>query len=69
MPDRSYEFSHARLVPREDHGKPILHMPVFNVSVDKQIIPDHGTIDTQEFLTILREFVAAFTAQGSESPE
>lgn len=69
MPDRSYEFSHARLVPREDHGKPILHMPVFNVSVDKQIIPDHGTIDTEEFLTVLREFVAAFTAQGSESPK
>ena len=69
MPDRSYGFSHARLVPREDHGKPILHMPVFNVSVDKQIIPDHGAIDTQEFLTILREFVAAFTAQGSESPK
>ena len=59
MPDRSYEFSAARLVPRQTN---ILHMPVMNVSVDRSIIPNHGDIDTQAFLTFLREFVAAFTA-------
>ena len=59
MPDRSYQFSNSRLVPRGDLP---LHFPVYNVSVDKAIIPDHGTIDTQAFLTFLREFVSAFTA-------
>ena len=59
MPDRSYQFSNSRLVPRGDRP---LHFPVYNVSMDKAIIPDHGTIDTQVFLTFLREFVSAFTA-------
>jgi len=59
MPDRSYEFSAARLIPRQTN---ILHLPVINVSVDHSIIPNHGDIDTQAFLTFLREFVAALTA-------
>ncbi len=59
MPDRSYEFSAAKLVPRQTN---VLHMPVMNVSVDHSIIPNHRDIDTQAFLTFLREFVAAFTA-------
>ena len=59
MPDRSYQFSNSKLVPR---GDPILHLPVYVISVDKAIIPDHDTIDTQAFLTFLREFVSAFTA-------
>jgi pimeloyl-ACP methyl ester carboxylesterase len=58
MPDRSYEFSAAKLIPCRTN---ILHMPVINVSVDHSIIPNHGDIDTQAFLTFLREFVAAFT--------
>ena len=60
MPDRSYQFSSSKLVPRENL---ILHMPVYNVSVDPAIIPDHGTIDTPAFLTFLREFVSAFAGQ------
>ena len=59
MPDRSYLFSGANLVPRTNH---IAHMPVINVSVDTKIIPNHGDIDTQAFMTFLREFVTAFTA-------
>ena len=59
MPDRSYQFSGAKLIPRTNH---IAHMPVINVSVDHSIIPNHGDIDTQAFLTFLREFVGAFTA-------
>lgn len=62
MPDRSYEFSNAKLIPR---GKPTPHLPVINVSVAKQIIPNHGDIDTQAFMTFLREFVSAFTADES----
>jgi hypothetical protein len=58
MPDRSYEFSAARLIPRQTNT---LHMPVMNASVDRSIIPDHDNIDTQAFLTFLREFVTAFT--------
>jgi pimeloyl-ACP methyl ester carboxylesterase len=58
MPDRSYEFSAAKLIPRQAN---VLHMPLMNVSVDRSIIPNHGDIDTQAFLTFLREFVAAFT--------
>ena len=60
MPDRSYQFSAAKLVPRGNH---IPHLPVMNVSVDTSIIPNHGDIDTQAFLTFLREFVSAFTAE------
>jgi len=62
MPDRSYEFSNAKLIPR---GKPTPHLPVINVSVAKEIIPNHGDIDTQAFMTFLREFVSAFTADES----
>ena len=60
MPDRSYQFSAAKLVPRGNH---IPHLPVMNVSVDTTIIPNHGDIDTQAFLTFLREFIGAFTAE------
>ena len=58
-PSRCYQSSNSKLVPR---GDPILHLPVYVISVDKAIIPDHDTIDTQAFLTFLREFVSAFTA-------
>jgi hypothetical protein len=58
-PSRCYQFSNSKLVPR---GDPILHLPVYVISADKAIIPDHDTIDTQAFLTFLREFVSAFTA-------
>ena len=64
LPDRSYQFSNSKLVPRDSH---IPRMPVMNVSVAKEIIPNHGDIDTQAFLTFLREFVGAFTADESAS--
>jgi hypothetical protein len=64
LPDRSYQFSNSKLVPR-DAG--ILRMPVMNVSVAREIIPNHGDIDTQAFLTFLREFIGAFAGDESES--
>jgi hypothetical protein len=56
--DRTYRFSHCQLQPRTNY----LHQsPVFVVSVDPNIIPDHGSIDRGVFTRFLAEFLTSFS--------
>jgi hypothetical protein len=57
--DRTYRFTHCQLQPRTNHT----HVgPVFVVSVDPNIIPDHGTIDRWVFTRFLAEFLQVFSS-------
>lgn len=58
LEDRTYHFSQSDLVPRKDHK---LFNPFYVVSVDTKIIPNHSDIETEAFLSFLREFVLAFS--------
>ena len=60
LDDSTYEFSSSVLVPRPATHKP--HDPVYVISVDPKIIPSHDEIDKPEFITFLREFILAFSA-------
>ena len=60
LADSTYEFSASVLVPRPATHKP--HDPVYVVAVDPKIIPSHDKIDKPEFITFLREFILAFSA-------
>jgi hypothetical protein len=54
----TYNFTHCRLQPRTNC---LRKDPVFVVSVDPQIIPDHGSIDRGVFTRFLAEFLALFS--------
>jgi hypothetical protein len=53
--DRTYRFTHCQLEPRTNH---VRNDPVFLVSVDPNIIPDHGSIDRGVFTRFLAEFLS-----------
>lgn len=55
--DMTFEFTHTKLVPTAHH---IAFDPVFVVSVDPKIIPNHTDFDTRRFRTFLQEFILAF---------
>jgi hypothetical protein len=57
----TFDFSNSRLLPREDA---LRTDPIFNVSVDPRIIPDHDTIDRWVFMRFLSEFIATFASGG-----
>ncbi len=59
--DLSYKFTRCELLARPNC---IHNDPVFNVSVDPNIIPDHDTIDRPVFIRFLAEFLAAFASGG-----
>ena len=52
--DMTFQFSQTRLTPTKHH---VPFNPVYVVSVDRKIIPDHTHIDTEAFITFLREFI------------
>jgi len=56
--DRTYRFTHCQLQPRTNH---VRSDPVFLVSVDPNIIPDHGSIDRGVFTRFLAEFLSLFS--------
>ncbi len=55
------QFSSATLEPRKSDQNP--YMPLYVVSVDSKIIPDHNKIDSRAFLTFLREFLLSYSAE------
>jgi len=55
-----YQFIGSDLVLRPNRD-PL--MPLFNVSVDPKIIPDHNAIDEPEFRRFLAQFITAFEPQ------
>ncbi len=57
--DSTFDFGASILVPRKTH---VAHDPIYVVSVDKRIIPSHDDIERPEFITFLREFILAFSA-------
>jgi hypothetical protein len=59
--DYRYSFIGSDLKPRADHNPRI---PLYVVSVDPKIIPNHGSIDKKPFLRFLEQFVTAFTPDG-----
>lgn len=58
---KTVSFSSALLEPRNPDRNPFI--PLYVVSVDKRIIPDHGTIDKKEFLNFLREFLLSYASE------
>jgi hypothetical protein len=56
--DLTYKFTHCELDPRTNS---LSSSPVFVVSVDPKIIPDHGTIDRGVFTRFLAEFLATLS--------
>lgn len=58
---KTVSFTSGLLEPRDPTHNPF--MPLYVVSVDTKIIPDHNTIDTKPFLTFLREFLLAYTPE------
>jgi len=56
--DGAYRFTHCQLQPRTNH---VNSDPVFVVSVDPNIIPDHGSIDRGVFTRFLAEFLSVFS--------
>ena len=58
---KTVSFTSGLLKPRDPTHNPF--MPLYVVSVDTKIIPDHNTIDTKPFLTFLREFLLAYTPE------
>jgi hypothetical protein len=55
-----YHFIGSDLVLRRNRDP---RMPLFNVSVDSKIIPDHNAIDEPEFRRFLAQFLTAFEPQ------
>jgi hypothetical protein len=56
--DRTYRFTHCELQARTNY---VRNNPVFLVSVDPSIIPDHGSIDRGVFTRFLAEFLSLFS--------
>jgi hypothetical protein len=56
--DLTYRFTHCELLPRTNC---VVNDPVFVVSVDSRIIPDHDTIDRGIFIRFLGEFLFTFS--------
>jgi len=54
----TYRFTHCELLPRTNS---VPNDPVFVVSVDPRIIPDHNAIDQGIFIRFLGEFLFAFS--------
>jgi hypothetical protein len=55
--DRTYHFVGSDLKPREGADP---RMPLYVVSVDSRIIPDHNGINKPSFLRFLEQFIPAF---------
>jgi hypothetical protein len=55
-----YHFIGSDLILRRNRDA---RMPLFNVSVDSRIIPDHNAIDEPEFRRFLAQFLTAFEPQ------
>ena len=53
----TFHFIGSDLVVRRGHDP---WMPLYNVSVDSRLIPDHNAIDEPEFLRFLSQFLTAF---------
>jgi len=56
----TYHFTGSDLNPRTGHNP---RLPLYVVSVDPKIIPDHNGIDRPEFLRFLQQFIIAFEPQ------
>jgi hypothetical protein len=59
--DFAYHFVGSDLKPRPGRDP---WMPLYVVSVDSKIIPDHNGIDRPAFLRFLRQFITTFEPQG-----
>ncbi len=59
--DYTYHFQGSDLKPRPGKDP---RMPLYVVSVDSKIIPDHNAIERKAFLRFLEQFVIAFTPDG-----
>jgi hypothetical protein len=59
--DFAYHFVGSDLKPRPGRDP---WMPLYVVSVDPKIIPDHNGIDRPAFLRFLRQFITTFEPQG-----
>ena len=57
--DLTFGFTHSELVPRMTNCVP--NDPVFVVSVDPILIPDHNTISNGSFVRTLEEFLSTFS--------
>jgi len=57
----TYSFSHCELVATTNC---IPNNPIFNVAVDRKLIPDHGTIDNWMFIRFLGEFLSVFSSNS-----
>jgi hypothetical protein len=55
--NEEFHFNGSDLRPRPGHDP---QFPLYVVSVDPRIIPDHNGIDTKQFLRFLGQFVLAF---------
>jgi hypothetical protein len=61
--DVAYTFSQCVLTPTTNC---VPSSPIFNVSVDPKMIPDHGTIDQLIFVHFLNEFLTTFSNDNSD---
>jgi hypothetical protein len=61
--DVAYTFTHCELLPTTNC---VPTSPIFNVAVDPNMIPDHGTIDRGVFVRFLDEFLSTFS---DDSPD
>jgi hypothetical protein len=60
MEDSTYHFIGSDLTPRQGHDP---RMPLYVVSVDPKIVPDHNAIARPAFLRFLAQFMATFEPQ------
>jgi hypothetical protein len=60
--DLTFGFTHSELVPRMTNCVP--NDPVFVVSVDPILIPDHNTINRGSFVRTLEEFLSTFSDEN-----